>query len=222
MYVSSVTAQKILGVTSNTLRSWDKKNLIKTIRTPTNYRLYDVETFQSQCESKTKEKKENQVGEGSSNLQHVTNKTGNKQKFIYARVSSQKQKADLQRQIESLQEKYPEHKVVYDIASGINFQRKGLQKLLQLSSQGMVEQIVCAHRDRLCRFAFELLEYIFRLHETQLVVHCKEENKNLACELSEDLLAINTVFICRMQGRRAAENRKRRTQFDNKQDSSLL
>ena len=69
-----------------------------------------------------------------------------------------------------------------------------------------------AHHDRLCRFAYNLLEHVFILNGIKvIVVHTEDDTSNSAAqELSEDILAINTVFICRMQGRRAAENRRRR------------
>jgi hypothetical protein len=73
---------------------------------------------------------------------------------------------------------------------------------------------VVAHRDRLCRFAFDLIEHIFRLNGTKIIVVHSSDNTSssasAANEFAEDILAINTVFICRMQGRRTAENRERR------------
>ena len=192
MWVPSKQATKILGISPGTLRRWDSKGLIPTQRTPSNYRLYDISSFQTKTQVQLKEEQEV------------------KQDYIYARVSSRKQKEDLERQISLLQEKYPKHMLISDIGSGINFQRPGLQKLLQLSSKGLVGEIVCSHRDRLCRLAFDLLEYIFKLHETRLLVHHQDENISNATELAEDILAINTVFICRMQGRRSAQHRKER------------
>lgn len=201
VWTSPSQARKALGVCSATLRNWDRRGLIPTLRTPTGYRLYDVSGFQE---------KQKETQSGSKAQTQTTTSPPTKQRYIYARVSSPKQKADLERQVESLRTLYPEHAVVTDIGSGINFQRRGLQKLLQLSSTGLVEQVVCSHRDRMCRFAFELLEYVFGLHGTRLLVHHQEDSTNLDNELSSDILAINTVFICRMQGRRAAENRRRR------------
>ena len=62
----------------------------------------------------------------------------------------------------------------------------------------------------MCRFAFELLEYVFKLHETRLLVHNQTDERSWDEELTNDILAINTVFICRLQGKRTAENRRRR------------
>lgn len=79
----------------------------------------------------------------------------------------------------------------------------------------MLTLLKVAHRDRLCRFAFELLEYIFGLNQTQIkVVESSTKNPDHFTaeseELAQDLMAINTVFICKQQSNRAAENRRKR------------
>ncbi len=56
---------------------------------------------------------------------------------IYCRVSSGKQKDDLQRQIETMQEAYPGFRVYKDVASGLNYKRKGLQRLLGHCQEGV-------------------------------------------------------------------------------------
>ena len=212
VWTSPSQARKYLGVCSATLRNWDRRGLIPTQRTPTGFRLYDVSQF------KKKQEASQESPQASAPVA--------RERYVYARVSSPKQKEDLERQVESLHTSYPEHIVISDIGSGINFQRRGLQKLLQLSSAGLVEEIVCTHRDRLCRFAFDLLQYVFQLHDTKLLVHYKDESENVHDELANDILAINTVFICRMQGRRAAENRRKRrtgdTTVDNEQTEDVL
>ena len=60
----------------------------------------------------------------------------------YARVSSQQQKADLERQINDFKQQYPNHEIVKDIASGLNYQRKGLLTLLEKVHQGDIYQVV--------------------------------------------------------------------------------
>ena len=71
--------------------------------------------------------------------------------FVYARVSSPKQKEDLERQKQYLLSQFPNHHLISDIGSGINFKRPGLHSLLERSSRGLVKEVVVAHRDRLCR-----------------------------------------------------------------------
>lgn len=127
------------GISRSTLRRWANNNKVVFKRNPSNHRSYFVH--------------------------HNTNKTNQKQSkidnsenYIYCRVSSNKQKDDLQRQCLFLQNKYPNHKLVKDIGSGLNYKRQGLLKLLELSNKQLVKEIVVSSKDRLCRFGFELLE----------------------------------------------------------------
>lgn len=125
-----------------------------------------------------------------------------KKKFIYARVSSFKQSDDLQRQIAFLQARYPNHVVVKDIGSGLNFKRKGLKTILDAAFAGNVSEIVVAHRDRLCRFGFELLKYILEKLEVSIEVLSDQNVQEPANELATDLLSIITVFTARYYGSR--------------------
>lgn len=71
-----------------------------------------------------------------------------------------------------------------------------------------------ACRDRLCRFVFNLIEYVFRLNGIKIiVVHSSDDassSTSTAKELAQDILAINTVSTCRIQGQRSAQNREQR------------
>jgi len=123
-------------------------------------------------------------------------------------VSSAKQKDDLERQIASLRESHPEHEVVKDIGSGINFKRKGLRSLLERSLEGGLDEVVVAHRDRLCRFAFDLIEWLFTKHGTKLVVLDQDvASPESESEFTEDLLSIVHVFSCRYNGLRRYRKR---------------
>jgi putative resolvase len=207
MWTSAKNSAKLLGVKAQTLRLWALQGKIPFSKTPGGQNLYDVEKFKEKLEEEEK--------------RVLATKKEKPGKYIYTRVSSAKQKEDLQRQKQDLGTSYPEHTIISDVGSGINFRRPGLQRLLQLSNQGLVTEIVLAHRDRLCRFAFELLEYVFRLRGTKLVVQSNKDSDSCDLdELSQDLLAVNTVFICRLQGRRAAENRKARKKRSQETGSS--
>jgi predicted site-specific integrase-resolvase len=196
IYKKPKDVTKQYGFTSATLRSWAIEGKIKYITTPNNYRLYDIDSIRSFI--------------GDSNTT-----SGNK--YIYARVSSAKQKEDLQRQIKELQEAYPGHNIIKDIGSGINFKRQGLCSLLERLHQGMVSEVVVMHRDRLARFAFDLLEFIFKQKGCRLVVHRQGKGAESTEQLAEDLMAITTVFVATHHGKRAAENRKRRKSSQEKE-----
>jgi predicted site-specific integrase-resolvase len=120
--------------------------------------------------------------------------SGEKKKYIYARVSSSKQQQDLQRQVALLHEAYPSFDVIQYVGSGINFKRRGFITLLDNVIGGNVSHVVVAHRDRLTRFGFDMLQHIFDLYEVSLTVLSDDDIKEPATELAKDLLSIVTVF----------------------------
>ena len=188
-YYNTTEAKAYLRVSTCTLRQWDKKGKIRSIRTPSNHRLYHKEDVHAI------------VG-------IATPPTQERKKALYCRVSSKKQVDDLKRQEDFLREKFPDYQLVTDIGSGVNWKRKGLKTLLDQSNEGLLDEVVVAHRDRLCRFAFELIEYIFKSNGTKLVVLSEESNKSSEQELAEDLLSIVHIYSCRNMGRRRYKKQK--------------
>jgi predicted site-specific integrase-resolvase len=182
-YVPSREASKIIGVHPATLRKWHKSGKIDVLLTEAGQRLYNVDKF---------------IG--------ISDESNSRKKICYCRVSSKKQKNDLQNQIQYLQSKYPAHTIVTDIGSGINWNRKGLQNILELVFANNVSEIVVAHKDRLCRFAFDLLEWIFVQHGVKVIV-CDQENHSPESELSEDLMSIIHIFSCKQNGKRRYKNK---------------
>ena len=124
----------------------------------------------------------------------------------YCRVSSNKQKDDLARQVDNmtiyLTSQGKPFEIITDIGSGINYSKKGLQQLVQRVCRGEIEKIVVLFKDRLIRFGFELIEHVCHLHDTQIEI-VDNTNKTEEEELVEDLIQIATVFSCRLQGKRA-------------------
>jgi predicted site-specific integrase-resolvase len=180
VYVKGKEASRILGVTGSTLRRWADTKKIKSIRSEGGVRLYDTGDY-------------------------IANKTNEdeliktKKKYIYCRVSSHKQKGDLDRQIKYLKDKYPEHEVIHDIASGINFNRHGFKKILADTFEGLVQEVVVAHKDRLCRIAWQHFAWLFEYYRVNLIIEDKQEY-NPETEFSDDLLSIVHVFSSRHYG----------------------
>ena len=125
--------------------------------------------------------------------------------ICYCRVSSYKQKDDLERQVIYMQEKYPDAKIIKDIGSGLNFKRKGIKAILEQAMSGSKLKVVVAHRDRLGRFAFDLLQWIIERTGGSIVVLDKTE-LSPEQELTTDLLSILHVFSCRLHGLRSYRN----------------
>jgi predicted site-specific integrase-resolvase len=119
----------------------------------------------------------------------------------YCRVSSPKQKDDLARQVVFMREQYPQAEIVQDIGSALNFKRKGLRSLLERLLQGDKLTLVVAHKDRLARFGFELMDFLVRTNGGELLVLDRVVDSPNE-ELTKDLLQILHVFSCRMHGLR--------------------
>ena len=132
-----------------------------------------------------------------------------KTKVCYARVSSHHQAEDLQRQISDLQQAYPHHEVISDIGSGLNFKRKGFTTLLERVYSSEICEVVVMHRDRLCRYGIEFVQWLFDKKQVRLLVHGQAETSETR-ELADDLLAITNVFVARHNGRRAPANKRAR------------
>lgn len=175
MYVTPKQASNHYNVSEQALRSWANSGKIKYITTKGGHRRYSL----------------------SQQLEHE-----NRQKIIYARVSSRKQQGDLDRQIQFMQSKYPTHRIISDIGSGINFKRKGFKTILDGIFKGTIEEVVVAKRDRFTRFGYDLFEWIFKEHQSRLISDSIEGEEDASNELSEDLMAIITVFSSRYYGKR--------------------
>jgi predicted site-specific integrase-resolvase len=193
-WVSHREARDFYGVSDSTIRRWAKTNKIVFKRTPSNQHTYFIPNETSQTDDIT------------------INKNQDLQNYVYCRVSSSKQKDDLVRQIEFLSNKFPGFKIVKDIGSGLNYKRPGLLKILEESNKGRVGQVVVASKDRLCRFGFELIEWLFLQNNTKLVV-LEHIDKTQEQEFTEDILAILQVFACRWNGKRKYTNKNTQNQI---------
>jgi len=115
---------------------------------------------------------------------------GPKLKICYCRVSTYDQKEDLFRQVKYLKNKYPNHEVITDIGSGINFKRKGLLKLLDLAIENKLDGVVITYKDRLCRIGYDLIEYILKTYSNTKIIFENIENKSPQQQITEDLMKL--------------------------------
>ena len=184
---------KLIGKTNQTLRNWDKDGTLKPHHvSESGYRYYS----QEQLNHFLGLKQEVQL---------------NKKTIGYCRVSSNKQKDDLERQIENVKTymyaKGYQFEIISDIGSGINYNKKGLNKLIDMVTNSEVEKIVILYKDRLIRFGYELIENICNKYGTTIEIIDNTE-KSEEQELVEDLIQIVTVFSERLQGKRANKAKK--------------
>jgi putative resolvase len=189
-FITIREASKLTGLCAQTLRKLADEEKIKCYKTTSGQRRFDKHSLAEMCNTLTF---------------IPTSKESGKNNFIYARVSSQKQLDDLSRQIEYIRTKKPEYEsytVISDVGSGINFNRKGLSTILDACLQRNIREIVIAHRDRMSRFGFDLINLIVQKSGGKITVIDDERNKSTEQELSEDLLSIIHIFSCRQMGKR--------------------
>lgn len=180
-YVGITEFAKRHGVTVQTVRRWADEGKVPCKRIGGGRRLIPVDLD-----------REPEIG----------NHGVPREKFFYCRVSSSKQKDDLERQVKEAQQLYPEHRIIRDIGSGLNWKRKGIVTLLERTIRGEVEEIVVFHRDRLCRFGFDLVSLICKESNTRIVVVDEENFRSPQEELVQDVLSVITVFACKEMGKR--------------------
>lgn len=185
-------AAKVLGVSICTLRRWEQEGKLIPERTKGGHRRYDL--------SKLRPEQFHQADDG------------NRITIAYARVSSHDQKADLERQKQVLELYCAQQgwtfEIVADLGSGMNYHKKGLQRLLNEVIAGNVGRLVITHKDRLLRFGAELVFAICEAKNVEVVILNKGEDTTFEEDLAKDVLEIITVFSARLYGSRSRKNQK--------------
>ena len=128
----------------------------------------------------------------------------NDRKFVcYCRVSSHKQKEDLERQIKQMINAHPTYEIISDISSGLNFDRDGLNRIIDYAISGKLEVLVVAYKDRLARFGYGLIEQIIdKYSHGKILILNKEEEATPQEEITRDLMAIMNVYVAKINGLR--------------------
>ena len=130
----------------------------------------------------------------------------------YARVSSHDQKADLDRQQAVLEAwcaaKGWQCTVVRDLGSGLNYRKKGLQRVLEMILRRQMKRLVLTHKDRLMRFGSELVFGLCELQGVEVVIINADEQPGFEEELAKDVLEIITVFSARLYGARSHKSKR--------------
>jgi putative resolvase len=177
---------ELTGVSPSTLRRWESEGRLKPERTLGNQRIYTEEHLALARNLKT----------GKSPVRNI----------VYCRVSSHGQKDDLRSQAEAMDKFCLASGIevtdrIEEIGGGLNFKRKKFLQIIQWAIAGEVKSLHIAHKDRLCRFGFELVEQIIQWGGGAVVV-ANSVAMSPHEELTQDLLAIINCFSCRLYGLR--------------------
>jgi len=185
-YLTTREFAEIIGVSRSTVISWIKSGRITAYSVNGRWRIPHTEV--------------ERLLKGVQRIRRIA---------IYARVSSNTQKNDLERQVESLKlwvsKNFPnaEYIIVTDVASGLNEDRRGLRKLIEIAKRKEIQAVVVAYRDRLTRFGFEYLKVLFNTLGVDVYFAFQEEPKDYVQELVEDFVEIVTSFASRIYGKRS-------------------
>lgn len=143
------------------------------------------------------------------------NKGVERKTYIYARVSTPKQKKDLENQIQVLKQfcfsnGYVISKVFSDIASGISFEkRKEFFKMLDDVLAGKVERVVITYKDRLSRVGFELFNHLFKKYHCEIVVMSEVGNEKLdSQEIFEEIVSLLHCYSMKLYSKRKIQKIK--------------
>jgi predicted site-specific integrase-resolvase len=177
---------KILNVTVRTLQKWDREGKLKANRTPTTNRRYYTQ---------------DQINEYLGKKNRISEDI-----VIYARVSSNSQKADLLSQVEFLKQYanakgYIVAEVITDIGSGLNYNRKKWNDLLAGIEEKRISKVIVSHKDRFIRFGYEWFERFVEKNGCEIEV-VNNEVTSPQEELIQDLVSVIHCFSCRIYGLR--------------------
>jgi len=181
-------AADILGSKPDTLRKWEKTGeLLPARKTRGGTRYYAIDDL-------------------------LLLNDGDCPTVCYARVSSHDQKDDLDRQQQVL-EAYCAAKgwrteVIRDLGSGMNYRKKGLNRLLEMILRRRMKRLVLTHKDRLLRFGAELVFSLCEQQGIEIVIIHQGEQPSFEEELAQDVLEIITVFSARLNGSRSHKHKK--------------
>jgi YfiH family protein len=98
--------------------------------------------------------------------------------------------------------------VIADLGSGMNYQKKGLRRLLNQIIEGKVGRLVVTHKDRLLRFGAELVFAICEAKGVEVVILNRGDDTSFEEDLAKDVLEIITVFSARLYGSRSRKNQR--------------
>ena len=177
---------KLINVTAQTLRNWDKENKLKPIILDSGHRRYTNEHLN--------------LINGIKEISKIN--------VIYCRESTKIQKESLKLQEEKIKEfciskGIKIDKVISEFGSALNYKRQGLLELIDLITKNKVENLIIYYKDRLVRFGYELFEELSKKYNFKiLILDNSESNKSKEKEFADDLISIIHYFSMKLYGSR--------------------
>ena len=175
-----------LRISRPTMMAYLEQGKLKAEKRPNGYRDFDAES-----------------------VYKLLNKGVKRKTVIYGRVSTAKQKQDLERQLEMLKQfcferGYTIAYIYQDIASGISFEKRSdLMKLIDEVNAGRVERVVVSYKDRLSRVGFDLFKHLFDQHQCEIVVMSEVGSEKLDSEeIFEEIISLLHCYSMKLYTKR--------------------
>ena len=176
----------MIGKSVKTLQRWDRDGILTAYRSPSNRRYYTHTQY----------------------LEYMGETiTENKQNVIYARVSTNNQKDDLRNQLQFLanytkNNGIPISNIYTDYGSGLNYNRKNWNKLIDDCFDKKISKIYISYKDRFVRFGFDWISSILKKYTGAEIITLEDVVTSPEEDLIQDLISIIHVFSCRIHGLR--------------------
>ncbi len=184
-------AANLLGVTTQTLREWDKAGKIDAVRTNGRQRRIPLSEV-------------NRLLGVDSVVRDTT--------LVYARCSTHKQKDNLDRQVARLLEYAvtlgDKLELYKDIGSGLNENRPQFKQLLKRLGSPEIKKILIEYKDRLCRYGFSTFKAYCQTLGIEVEVMEEKESVEFEQEFAEDIVALVASYSARLYGRRGGRKKR--------------
>jgi len=178
---------KLINVTEQTLRNWDKNGKLIPIKLASGHRRYTTTHL-------------NQI-KGIKEIDRIN--------IIYCRESTKQQKNSLIEQ-EKKCKNYCEingikiNKIFIEYGSALNYKRKRLIELIQLMMNNNINKLIIYYKDRLVRFGFELFEQLSKIYDFEIIIiDNSESDKSKEQEFADDIISIIHYFSMKLYGSRS-------------------
>lgn len=156
----------------------------------------------------------------------MLNKDIERKTYLYARVSTTKQKKDLENQVQLLknfcfQNGYTVNGIYQDIASGISFEKRTqFFDMLDEILSGKAKRVVITYKDRLSRVGFELFTYLFRKYGCEIIVISEIGSEKLDSEeIFEEIISLLHCYSMKLYSKRKAKKIKEILEEDDSSES---
>ncbi|MEA5535751.1 IS607 family transposase [Crocosphaera sp. XPORK-15E] len=172
-------AAQLLGVSTKTVRRWDKAGKIEAMRTPGGHRRFEANAI-------------------------LPKPRGSSLTVAYARINTNQSPKDLKQQVKLLEtyckDRDWSYQIIKDIGSGVNYKNKGLISLLELICGEKIERLVLTRKDRLLMLGADLILTLCEIMGVEVVIINSPEVEKIEENLDEDIQDIVILFRNHLYG----------------------